>query len=595
MKTATAFVMLALVTPPGFQTRPLDPATTIRVGLARGDSYEVVTLPIETYVARVLAGEAAPGSSPAALEALAITIRTFALANLGRHRADGFELCDETHCQVLRTATAATERAAQATAGQVLLYNGAPAAVYYSASCGGHTELASAVWPGASDPAYLPSQADDACMGEPEWMSEISTADLQRTLAAAGFRGRLRAMKIASRDGSGRVARLEVDGLTPSQISGADLRAAAGRTLGWQAIRSTTFDLHRAGSSYEFDGRGFGHGVGLCVIGSVKLAASGATAPAILRRYFPGAEIGATGIRTTTLTTAPSSVIVSLPDGDEGERDAIVALTAKARDELAKTLGVQAPRVTLRFHPTTTDYERATGQVWFTSGALVQAEVHLVPLASLRDRGVLERTIRRELVHVMADEALARKPAWVRDGAALYFADPSASAPDAGARVVSAGRGAGSSLVHRRPWRCLFPGPKLLCPPDGVWPPVAGCEVDRGTSETTSYNGPMLIKPPADIRSSEITDKKLYLNRRDFIRAATGTAAAAAAGLGVFAGTSALLGAATPAPHGRKLENVMKSPFSTTEKMNSWNDITTYNNYYEFGTDKDRPRGWPIP
>ena len=99
----------------------------------------------------------------------------------------------------------------------------------------------------------------------------------------------------------------------------------------------------------------------------------------------------------------------------------------------------------------------------------------------------------------------------------------------------------------------------------------------------------MLIKRPADIRSSEITDKKINVNRREFIRAATGTAAAAAAGAGVFAGTSALLSAATPAPHGQKLSNVQKSALSTTEKINSWNDITTYNNYYEFGTDKDSP------
>ena len=98
----------------------------------------------------------------------------------------------------------------------------------------------------------------------------------------------------------------------------------------------------------------------------------------------------------------------------------------------------------------------------------------------------------------------------------------------------------------------------------------------------------MLIKRPAGIRSSEITDQKLYLNRRDFMRAASGTAAAAA-GLGVFGAASAVLSAATPAPHGRKLDNVQKSPLSTTEKLNSWNDITTYNNYYEFGTDKDSP------
>src|SRR5580765_4042505 len=96
----------------------------------------------------------------------------------------------------------------------------------------------------------------------------------------------------------------------------------------------------------------------------------------------------------------------------------------------------------------------------------------------------------------------------------------------------------------------------------------------------------MLIKPPADIRSSEITDKKVYLNRREFIRATTGTAAAVATGM---LGAEAFLQAATPAPHGRKLENVQKSAFSTDEKPNKWEDITTYNNYYEFGTDKDSP------
>ena len=96
----------------------------------------------------------------------------------------------------------------------------------------------------------------------------------------------------------------------------------------------------------------------------------------------------------------------------------------------------------------------------------------------------------------------------------------------------------------------------------------------------------MLIKPPADIRSSEITDKKLYLNRREFIRATTGTAAAVATGV---IGAGAFLRAATPAPHGRRLENVGKSAFSADEKVNKWEEITTYNNYYEFGTDKDSP------
>ncbi|MBZ5558286.1 MAG: protein-methionine-sulfoxide reductase catalytic subunit MsrP [Acidobacteriia bacterium] len=97
----------------------------------------------------------------------------------------------------------------------------------------------------------------------------------------------------------------------------------------------------------------------------------------------------------------------------------------------------------------------------------------------------------------------------------------------------------------------------------------------------------MLIKKPADIKSSDITDKKLYVNRRAFIQAATGTAVAAAA-TGIL-GSEAFLKASTPAQHGRKLEGIKKSSFSTDEKPNKWEDITTYNNYYEFGTDKDEP------
>jgi sulfoxide reductase catalytic subunit YedY len=101
----------------------------------------------------------------------------------------------------------------------------------------------------------------------------------------------------------------------------------------------------------------------------------------------------------------------------------------------------------------------------------------------------------------------------------------------------------------------------------------------------------MLIKDAADIRSSEITDKKLYLNRREFIMATAG----AAAGAAMFSSAQSLLHAQTPAPHGRKLLNIKKAP-STTEKLNRWEEITTYNNYYEFGIDKGEPsqyaRGW---
>jgi sulfoxide reductase catalytic subunit YedY len=94
----------------------------------------------------------------------------------------------------------------------------------------------------------------------------------------------------------------------------------------------------------------------------------------------------------------------------------------------------------------------------------------------------------------------------------------------------------------------------------------------------------MLIKTIGEIPSSAITDERLYLDRRQFMRSASAVVAGAAA-LTVVPGSPAvgLADAQTP------LENIKKSPFSTDEKVNPLNDIGGYNNFYEFGTSKGDP------
>jgi len=89
----------------------------------------------------------------------------------------------------------------------------------------------------------------------------------------------------------------------------------------------------------------------------------------------------------------------------------------------------------------------------------------------------------------------------------------------------------------------------------------------------------MLIKKPDDLRHSEVTPRSLYLNRRAFL---AGIPAAFLAG-------RELLSPSTRALAGTKLPDLAKSPFSTTEKENSFKDVTTYNNFWEFGTQKDEP------
>lgn len=89
----------------------------------------------------------------------------------------------------------------------------------------------------------------------------------------------------------------------------------------------------------------------------------------------------------------------------------------------------------------------------------------------------------------------------------------------------------------------------------------------------------MLIRRKADIRSFEITDEAVYLSRRQLLKGA------GIATVGALVSDAVL----AAGPTGRILPAVKKSPFSTGLEANSWSDITTYNNYYEFGTAKDDP------
>src|SRR5262249_54846464 len=344
------------------------------------------------------------------------------------------------------------------------------------------------------------SRRDDACGGAPIWAAEIADSDLVRALHAAGFRGeRLRQLRITSRNGSGRVSLLRLEGFTPSEISGQDLRVVVGRALGWQHIKSTAFDLKRVSDGYRFSGHGSGHGVGLCVIGSARLAVDGRSADEILRRYFPGLTIAAgrtvvppaidtlvsdrSPVAPSPQATAPvtaatpvspvsspvppgaarpvssttvTNLLISLPESDERERSFVASLVARHRDELARSLQMAAPRVTLRFHATVSSYEQATMGPWFTSGALVNGEIHLLPPAMLRERGVLESTIRPELVPAMTDPPLAGRPLWVLEGAAQYFADPGS-----GIRDPQSGKDLGSGVL-----RVPAPLPRTGCPAD---------------------------------------------------------------------------------------------------------------------------------
>ncbi len=467
---------------PGSSRQLPTAARTLNIGRLRNGSYDVVEVPLEEYVARVLAGEAAARSAPAALEALAIAVRTFAVANLARHKSDSFDLCDQTHCQVMATATPVTRGAAAATSGEILTYGGQPAAIFYTACCGGQSELPSDVWPRAQDQPFLKRHTDRECGRLPEWTAEIDTPDLLRALRAAGFEGdAIRTVKVERRSDSGRAAVLKIEGLEPEEITGDELRAAIGRTLGWQLVRSTAFDVRRISDVYSFTGRGYGHGVGMCVVGAARMAADGASAAKILDEYFPGTKIAMLPVAPATepevpapgdervprpapfpspsprrvegssppAAALPSSArpappaprsadevrILVVPPLPDRQASKVAKIARQALGEITRRAMVPLPEsVQLVFHPDLDGYTAQTKLPWWTAGATSGDRIDLLPLSLLEERRILDRTIRHEVAHVLTARALDGRRVWVREGAAIYLSGERVEPPVTRAR-----------------------------------------------------------------------------------------------------------------------------------------------------------------
>jgi stage II sporulation protein D len=454
---ATLLVLLAVLASTAAQT-PADVAdvdlarasrgVTIRIGSpTRGR--DTLDIPLELYVAQVLSAEGEPNAPEASAQALAIAIRTYALFNSGRHQKEGFDLCDTTHCQVLRASSAASRRAAQATLGQVLTYQGAPADLYYSASCGGRTERGSDVWPKLTLP-YLDSVEDDVHGEDAAWTLERTLDEIRDALVRAGAKGRrLDDVVVESRTASGRAGRIGLIGLEPASMNSNDFRLAIGST----DLRSTAFTITRSGDRVTFTGRGYGHGVGMCVIGAGRRAARGESASQILSRYFPGLVLEdvsrvrpsvapretssspalpalPTAKPSAPLPAPPASVAAAkpspfvralVPPGSTVQAPELERLAGAAQTRIAQRLGVAVPTLTIRLHATIDTFRRATGQPWWVSAVVRGGEIDLAPAAVLEQRDGLARAVDRAVAEALLVPAFEGRHAWVRVGAARYF------------------------------------------------------------------------------------------------------------------------------------------------------------------------------
>lgn len=262
--------------------------------------YLIAVVDLEDLVASSVAAELEHVTDRAALESAAVAIRSYLVANRGRHASDGYDVCDTTHCLFSKGLVVATDRASReavaatrATRGIVLERRGHVVAGYVAACCGGRTAVPVQLW-GGPDSGDYQSVVCTACVKSPfyRWRRVLEPDGVARAVESLAGRATSTDIEIAVARGLGGWVRQVVirTGGREYRVGGDEFRMAVERRLGWNTIPSPRFTIERVRGVYVVRGGGFGHGIGLCVAGAVASARHGATRDELLTRYFPRAR-----------------------------------------------------------------------------------------------------------------------------------------------------------------------------------------------------------------------------------------------------------------------------------------------------------------
>ena len=212
----------------------------------------IILVDLESAVAAAVAAEMTREAPNEALKAMAVLARSYYLAGGRRHGP--YDFCDTTHCQWRRETVAETHPAFAATKetdGIVVTYKDRPFAAMYHASCGGETKTAEQVGLSADPYPYFSIVCEPCRRESPVWNRTLP-ADIARPILT-----------------------------DPSET----LRLTITRQLGWSALPSNNYKARLAGNDVIVDGRGEGHGVGVCQRGLTH--STGEDFRELLSRYLP--------------------------------------------------------------------------------------------------------------------------------------------------------------------------------------------------------------------------------------------------------------------------------------------------------------------
>ena len=253
-------------------------------------------LKIEDYLKGILPKEVNPSWNQETLKAQAVVSRTYALKNIGKHSKENFDVCSSVCCQVYGGASCeaiSCNKAIYDTCAQVLFYKDDIAQTFFHASCGGHTENPKYVWQCKIDtPPYLKGIKDPYCKKSPhqKWTITLEENFIREKLIKAGHK-------------VGKIKKISTSGKTPGE---ATEKIIIKHSKGKLKINSYTFrlaidsfkiksteifNIKNKNKIFIFEGKGWGHKVGLCQWGAKVMGEKKISYKKILEFYYPKTNI----------------------------------------------------------------------------------------------------------------------------------------------------------------------------------------------------------------------------------------------------------------------------------------------------------------
>ncbi|MCE3280245.1 MAG: hypothetical protein K0S44_2436 [Bacteroidetes bacterium] len=281
MSELSTFKIKAVV--PESKVRTYDDGLEILLSADKKQFILINKVDLEKYIGGVVESESGTRTSLEYYKLQSILCRTYLLANLNRHIADGFQVCDDVHCQAYlsKTKQSDIEQAVLATKGLVVVDNDLNliTAAFHS-NCGGQTVNSQDVW--SVSTSYLKTIKDTFCLKQPHatWQRSIPVEDWKAYLQLkhkypVDDTLKMNSASNFSQNNGRSIYFIDKDLKIPLKVIRADFQ-----------LKSTFFSVEQVGENVIFKGKGYGHGVGLCQEGAMRMAKQKRSYKDILSFYY---------------------------------------------------------------------------------------------------------------------------------------------------------------------------------------------------------------------------------------------------------------------------------------------------------------------